>query len=643
MPYSKLHQAARDYAEAGFGIFPVSGKTPPLIDEWQHRATTDLDMIDQWWTTWPDANIGFVPETAGMCVVDLDGDTGLANWEPNKFFSPIHVKTPHGYHVYFAGSLRPTVGRIAPKIDTRGIASYVILPPSVVAGERYEWLTPKPEGDWDLAEVPVQFVELCNREAPTRDRLQPIGTDATDRPEAIKRFQAYLEKNPIPGEGNGSDDAVYRAICRGRDLGLSDGVIVGVLAEQTAFEDDWLWEKVDNVETYAQNEPGCDTPLTATEAHAGLIAIAGQALPSERSPERIAALEADGWVPHDPRDPASMPALEFFDADHLIPKSPDGAIGIIYGKRGDHKTNTVLSLLQSCTAGSMLYAAGEGAYGVERDRIAARPRLGGRIKLLPRVPLLGSQEQVVAFIQGSNSIGYAPDIVVIDTMATALAGEDENSSITAGMLTDNGTVGLIKRTWNCTVILIAHAGKDATRGVRGTSGFEGNVDFLIEVEADKKHGAITTTLKKMRDGYDGFAVHWKYDTSPATVPVPVRIDEAEWASLTAEAPRDETTPVGLVVRSFLHTHGHHNWLTGVEPKELALFLTEQEHGSRPVDIDEAAFWDTSRGKWLKALHNNKNKSWAKECHDEQVPVGGGDMTLRWFCPPPQGQSVPDEA
>src|SRR5580698_2488904 len=70
---SDLHSAARLYAENGWAVFPIRPNSKePLIREWQKLATTDLDQVDAWWTQWPDANIGFAPESAGLCVVDVD-------------------------------------------------------------------------------------------------------------------------------------------------------------------------------------------------------------------------------------------------------------------------------------------------------------------------------------------------------------------------------------------------------------------------------------------------------------------------------------------------------------------------------------------------------------------------------------------
>jgi hypothetical protein len=118
-----------------------------------------------------------------------------------------------------------------------------------------------------------------------------------------------------------------------------------------------------------------------------------------------------------------------------------------------------------------------------------------------------SDDQVTPFLEAQK--GFAPNIFVLDTLATALAGEDENSSRAAAFLTANGPAGRIRDAFNALVILPAHQGKDAGKKVRGHSGFMGNADVVLHVEADKAAGAIKITVEKMRDGRDGFSIFFR--------------------------------------------------------------------------------------------------------------------------------------
>jgi hypothetical protein len=110
---------------------------------------------------------------------------------------------------------------------------------------------------------------------------------------------------------------------------------------------------------------------------------------------------------------------------------------------------------------------------------------------------------------------------VLETLPTALAGEDKNSSKAAAFLTANGAAVRIRDAFKALVILPAHQGKDASRKVRGHSGLMGNADVVLHVEADKAVGAIKVTVEKMRDGRDGFSIYFKVQPQGSEgVPVP---------------------------------------------------------------------------------------------------------------------------
>ena len=259
MPQS-LHDAAIAYAKAGWPIFALqpNSKIPFEGSNGYKDATCDLELINSWWRNHPEANIGFCPENLGMCVVDEDVSKG-GKYECDMV--PTIVSTPNGRHHYYSGSLLPTVSKLARGVDTRGIGSYVLLPPSMVDGSVYHWLSDWPFNEWDLEPVPQWVVDKCSStiEHRTADPDYP-----EDKPVAIEAFKRYLKRHPIPPEGEGSDHATYKAIARGRDLGLSDQRIVEML-DATGFDEEYLWEKLSNVEKYQQNDPGSDIPLTSAE------------------------------------------------------------------------------------------------------------------------------------------------------------------------------------------------------------------------------------------------------------------------------------------------------------------------------------------------------------------------------------------
>lgn len=132
-------------------------------------ATIDVAKITQWWTNWPDANIG-IPTGAvsGLMVVDIDGPAGEEAMRVlNANRATPQVLTGKGRHVYFAHpgfDVRNTAKRLGPELDTRGDGGYVVAPPSVHASGRvYAWdreggfspreIAPAPIPDTILAEL----------------------------------------------------------------------------------------------------------------------------------------------------------------------------------------------------------------------------------------------------------------------------------------------------------------------------------------------------------------------------------------------------------------------------------------------------------------------------------------------------------
>lgn len=174
---SKLGNAALAYAKHGRLVFPCEpcGKKP-LTDHGLKDASTDVAKICEWWTHWPDANIGH--PTGVSVVLDIDGDEGEAalevlEKEHGELPETLTALTGKGRHQYFSpnGSpIRNSTGKLGPHLDIRGEGGYVILPPSVhTSGVEYKWVTrTKP------APIPVWLEKLLTE--PERTPPTPNGT-----------------------------------------------------------------------------------------------------------------------------------------------------------------------------------------------------------------------------------------------------------------------------------------------------------------------------------------------------------------------------------------------------------------------------------------------------------------------------------
>ena len=70
---TKLHRAARWYAQHGWRIFPLRPHTKNRSkDLGVYLATDDLAQIDAWWKRWPSANVGLNCGGSGIIALDAD-------------------------------------------------------------------------------------------------------------------------------------------------------------------------------------------------------------------------------------------------------------------------------------------------------------------------------------------------------------------------------------------------------------------------------------------------------------------------------------------------------------------------------------------------------------------------------------------
>lgn len=142
-------EAALQYAGMGFRVLPVQpGRKVPFFPNWPILATSDAQLIREWFRRWPKANVG-IACGGGLGVLDIDppavslGWPGARKWEELDVLGPPMVRTPReGYHLYFrAEGWRNSAGVIAPGVDTCGAGGFVVAPPSIVNRKLYRWLT----------------------------------------------------------------------------------------------------------------------------------------------------------------------------------------------------------------------------------------------------------------------------------------------------------------------------------------------------------------------------------------------------------------------------------------------------------------------------------------------------------------------
>jgi hypothetical protein len=229
-------------------------------------------------------------------------------------------------------------------------------------------------------------------------------------------------------------------------------------------------------------------------------------------------------------DPALNPAaapqpikiLSLADLDALPPPQwlvhgliPEKSLVVPYGPPKAGKTFIVLSLAlhiaadmpwfgHSVQGGAVVYVAGEGVGGLSMRIKAMRARHDIPIDVpfwvIPRAVNFRTDAEVVALEAViRQTIGGTPlRFLVIDTLARAMPGADENSAQEVGSVIS--AADRLKENLGCTVSLVHHEGKDGDRGARGTSALRGAWDASYRITSTGRQTTLTVMDQKEAEG-----------------------------------------------------------------------------------------------------------------------------------------------
>jgi len=141
-------QQVLEYAARGWHVLPCRGKVP-YTSHGVKDATIDKELIKEWWSQWPEANVAIATGTiSGIDVLDVDSPFGL-------LYETRNVQTPKGRHYYFKAKDQGCAVRFRPDMDIRANGGYVIAPPS----PRYQLIDDIPLQDWPADLVPIKVAE----------------------------------------------------------------------------------------------------------------------------------------------------------------------------------------------------------------------------------------------------------------------------------------------------------------------------------------------------------------------------------------------------------------------------------------------------------------------------------------------------
>ena len=166
--------------------------------------------------------------------------------------------------------------------------------------------------------------------------------------------------------------------------------------------------------------------------------------------------------------------------------------------------------------GGVIYQAGEGAKGVKKRLKAYRKHfevsededvpfvfLGSRVDLYSHD---GDTQALIDEIKAwALTMSEPLRLVVIDTLATATAGADENSGKDMSVVLQN--IARIAEETGAHVMLVHHMNAEGKK-LRGHTSVYANVDQVVTVMMDETTKIRTATLAKQKDDEDGLTIRF---------------------------------------------------------------------------------------------------------------------------------------
>lgn len=535
-------QKARELISLGFALFPVHGmngdyctcgnnncsnrgKHPATLNGLKD-ATKDIEELKALWNGRKNLNGGVATgEASNIFVIDVDSEEGFKALEergglPNTFT----VNTHKGKHFYFQYPNEKVITKtkILDSVDVRGDGGYVVAPYSLhQSGTQYEIDNVLEEfavaPDWILDLVCVDRIKKETHEP----RQMPASLNLTTQ------------------DGWSYDDVKAHLDHIHPDLNYDEWIQVGMAlkAEGHSFE---LWD--------AWSSKGAKYDPHVMSNHWNSFKGKGVTYGTV-----VHLAKQGGWKPEsvDFTRPLSKPlreesfdpetgeiieqqentsenedVFETFRADEAEPDLVDrdfvedylreNEISVIYGEPNCGKTFFTLDMAmhvalgkqwnnKQIDQGAVLYAALEGGYGII-DRIKAF-RKHHEIKdpfpmeVIPTTINMMDKETDLpklynTIVEAQKRLGDIK-LIVIDTLARAMVGANENSSEDMGVFVDHATK--LKNATGAHILLVHHSGKDKTLGMRGSSALKGAIDTEIELTREKQDLVTKVTVIKQKE------------------------------------------------------------------------------------------------------------------------------------------------
>lgn len=533
------------YIEHGWALTEIQpGQKGPRLRGWNQRDKT---------ITTPGvigfASAGLCHAYSGTCAIDVDNFEVAEAWLAERGVDLVELfnaddsvqilsgRSNHGKLLYALPEpmQSKTVARFKDPEDPKklkaaldfrcataaGLTVQDVLPPSIHpdTGRPYQWqYGDSLIGDWrTLPELPARLLEIWTEELEDRESRDAVPSRTSSLGE-LQQLLAHQDPDmnmqdwvkvgmAIHHETGGSDEglALWDEWSRRSDKYTGDtftrwrsfhdtanAVTVGYLRQGSVAS-------VDEFDDVSADVPDEDDPWLAAEAEL-------QARFSLTQVGTIAKRDPPEWL-----------------VDRLIPKAD---LAMMYGEPGAGKSFVGLDLAFALATGTpffdldtvqcpVVWVAAEAA-GEMRNRTKAYAQVKGLE--LSEIPLYVVEQPLTLMNKDEAKalrqvIAPAqPGLIIVDTLAAASGGANENSGEDMNSVLSECRV--LHDETGALVLLIHHSGKDATRGARGWSGIKAAMHTEIMLRNPENTPLRFMSSTKQRSASTGDEFAFKLKTVP---------------------------------------------------------------------------------------------------------------------------------
>jgi hypothetical protein len=506
------------------------GKHPAVVWERYQRMAAIPDQIRVWFEgRFASHGVGIITgAVSGFFVIDVDEGPGKAGGDAFNDLQFLHGDIPFtvrartgggGKHILLQHPkdiwVRTARNVLAPGVDVRGDGGFIVAAPSMhESGRIYLWDEMAHPRVTPIAPAPAWVLEMVEGPPPDAggDRAPPTGSGEIIRDawgkviDGRERFMVGIvcgciatmkrETGVLPTVEAVVAEAwpTYERAVRARGASLeADGRGIALLRQRVGH----FLGRVERGQwkpgTSKREAPPFD-PETG-EIIAGPHALPPKAVVKE-TPAILTIVELLALPPPQWLIAGLVPELSL-----VVPYGPPkSGKSFLMMSAGLHIADGRDWFGHPVQQGAVVYVMGEGIGGMSM-RVRA---MLARYDMAPEVPFFIVRRAVnfrepaeVKALEAAirARISELPlRLLVIDTLARAMPGADENSAQETGAVI--AAADYLKEELRCTVALVHHEGKDSARGARGTSALRGAWDAAYQIVSRGRRMTLTVIDQK---------------------------------------------------------------------------------------------------------------------------------------------------